>query len=309
MMNINANDFPTLDGVRSYRWMPILLQPIVDSPEQFVIAVAAFGQNEFHLANANALQKLSCLYGKQAEWSRLAVEETLAELLNDISKRGEKAITEPELLFSGFSIGRVGHGDGLSARQVAEFWIDSISSLHDKNESESLISVMFKVDTSALPSEQRRSDQLPTMVLDYVKSFHPELSSFFSEEVHKRKAGKNRLRAHEVEIDYTGNKLVANFGLLKANQTRPSFNVLKRRMWDLKIHRDTKEGKLGARNHELFIKCPRNDEPDITERQIESINRAVDSLMKEADIEQIRLRSFHSVNEIGNELLQLEKVN
>ena len=305
MIELYATDFPSLDDIRPYHWAPVLFQPIMASPEQLVVAVVAFSHGEIHLAVANSLDRLNCFYGMHAEWSRIAIDETLSEFHADISVRAEKAVLEPKLLFSGFAIGSIAQGDGHDATHVAEFWLQSISSLHDGNSIFSNAKELIEVDTS-LMVERNRVDRLPILVFDFVKDKSPTLQRFFSDEVQKRKARRSRLRAHEMQIDFAGSKLVANFGTLQATQTLASFDLLKRRMWDLRVHKDTREGDVTARAHELYVQYPRRDDPQITKRQSDLIDRAVESLISEADTEEIRLRSFHSVDEIGNRLVELE---
>jgi hypothetical protein len=287
MIDLTSNSFPSGGELKTYTAVPIVLRPITDSPERFVIGVIAYNQNELHLEKSNALNKLECLYGANAYSTIALVDAVLTELSSDLINDFEASLRIPEFLFSGIEFGVKFTAEGMSAIQVAIFYMSTLSSLYGQHE------VLSTAPVSKLAERAIRSDELPVLVLEYINSARPELSKFFSEEIQSRKIRKSKFQASRVHIDFAGSRVVANFGTLNVSQTSASFDHLKRRLWDLKIHRDSKEVTNLVREHELYVHFQTKHSPQTSSGQSGQMNEAIHSLTAEADIEDIRLRSYN----------------
>ena len=106
------------------------------------------------------------------------------------------------------------------------------------------------------------------------------------------------LRAHD---------LCANFGTLRAGGIAPSVNVIKRRLWDLKVDRDRDPNGLLVRQHEMIVQSPRlRGSAGHGERQYANIVGGTTGLEAQADQEALRLRPLSTVAEIGEHILTAE---
>lgn len=302
MIDFSASDFPSASGLKPFRWAPIEFSPILDLPERLVVGVSVIGENDFSIKHANSLERLRCLYPDHAdEMGRFIVEAIRAFEQVVVSERAN-AIVDHEFVFLGIRLGKFQETEGFSAADVAQMWLQSVSSLHTNIQT-------FDLQAPDVVSERYYSnsvDRLPNLVWQCVQAQRPELEKYFSEDVRRGRARRSRLRAHEVQLDYSGSRVVANFGTLPVNSTVASIDTLKRRLWDLKINRDTQEGIMFQRKHELFVQHPAYNDPQVSARQSRSISQAVDELIRQADVESIRLRSFQKVDDMAAELLKHE---
>jgi hypothetical protein len=259
-----------------------------------------------HLEAANALRRLECLYGKSAQTAVFAAQVAFDELRSDVSARGLAALKDPKPIMSGISIGEISEGEASSVQQVASSWMSALSSLYSPQE----VAVLEAQVPVAMAEEEeydrRVADRLPILVMDYVIGQRPGLEDFFSSEVRAHKDKRRRRNSHEVFIDFSGSHIVANFGTLLVNNRAQSVDKIKRRLWDLKVDRDRQKDTLMSRMHEMIVHHPAYDDPQITDRQIGNIMGALESLEKQADQEELRLRSLTSVSQIGDHVLRSE---
>jgi hypothetical protein len=297
---IMSNQFPSFEaGVRA-RWAPIILVPISGSYERLVIGVAVANENGFHVEMANALDRLRCLYADDAEGVAYAIDLTADHLRLDIGKRGVRAIVEPQPLLSGVEIGMNREAEGASFEAIAASWMRSLSSLY-RNEQQQ----PFAAD-EAISQAEGVSDQLPVLVMDYVRERREGFFNYFSADLREGRRRRVTGRSHEVLIDFGGSRLVANFGTLRASGIARSVNLIKRRLWDLKVERDRDPQSALLRQHEMIIQSPAKGDPQVTANQQTYLSDALAALEQQADQEQLRLRPLSSVPEIGEHVLRVE---
>ncbi|MFE0755079.1 hypothetical protein ACFW16_14075 [Inquilinus sp. NPDC058860] len=300
-MALSTSNFPRPEGTVRGRWAPIYLSPILGSPERFIIAVAAVGLQGFHIEAANALNRLECLYGVAAETALFAAEVALDELRTALATQGSAALAEGLLVFSGVSVGTVAEGEARSLEQLAKTWMGALSSLYRYEPP------LTTVEAHTEDGGAGASDRLPILVLEHVKQIAPRLSDYFSEHIraHRRRRGQGVAR---ISIDFAGPKLVANFATLQASTQAQAVDLIKRKMFDLKVRRD--EDKKGLpfepREHEMIIFTPPRDSPLLTEKQIERLDEALHELGEQSEREGFVLQAMHAVPEIGQRLLQAE---
>jgi hypothetical protein len=297
--------FPSFERpVRAF-WAPILLSPIRGSYEQLVIGVAVVSDAGFHVEAANALSRLQCLYGSSSDIVIQVAGIVLDELRTDLATRSLTALRDFQPSITGVGIGEIREAEGLTLEAIGSSWMGALSSLYDgtliapevtEEDEESSIEARFEAFVSG--------DRLPRLVLDYVKEQREGFAKFFRTDLvstHRRR------KSHEVQIDFSGSKLVANFGTLQAGQVARSVDLIKRRLWDLKVERDSEGADVFQRRHEMLIQVPAKEDPQVTERQYENLEIAKQALEQQADQEQLRLEAFSSVTEIGNRVLESEE--
>lgn len=303
IINLDSSAFPSLDRSIRARWSPIFLSPIRGSEERFVIGVAVCNQTGFHIEAANALTRLKCLYADQSDIVIQAATIALEELEADLELRGEQALSNFRPLITGVSIGSMRDAEGASMAAIGASWMAALSSLYrcQSPDEENLYDVSEWEDAPA--SEVARGDRLPSLVLDYVVEQRNGLARYFRPDL---RGQQRRRRSHEVTIDYSGSKLVANFGTLQAGHVARSVHLIKRRLWDLKVGRD---GETGAfhRNHELLIQMPSPNDPQVSDKQFKNLQEARLALEEQADQEDLRLEAFTSVEAIGKRVLMAEQ--
>lgn len=303
MLSLLEADFPTNAGFMRAKWAPLLLRPILGSPEQLVIGVAAVNEDAFHLERANSFSRLTCLFSEDASSAILAAQAALDALEADLSSRALAAIAEYRPVFSGVAVGELSEAEGQSLRSIASSWMAALSSIYTESPEITLASDALVASDFAEVARPR--DRLPALVLDYVTSKRPGLDKFFSAEIREQHA-RRRANASAVYIDFAGSKIVANFGTLSANQHAASVDRIKRWLWDLKVDRDNEKDGLANREHEMIVQHPSKTDPQFSERQLDRISEALASLEQQADQEEIRFRPMNTIDQIGEHLLAKE---
>ncbi|WP_166304369.1 hypothetical protein [Bradyrhizobium sp. 2S1] len=303
MLSLLETDFPASTGFVRAKWAPLLLRPILGSPEQFVIGVGAVNQAGFHLERANSFVRLTCLFAADANSAVLAAQAALDAFEADLSSRAIAALAEYQPVFSGVVLGDVGEAEGPSLQSIAASWMASLSSLYSASPEIALTSEAYVAADVAEPARPR--DRLPALILEYVVKRRPGLDQFFSEEIREQHA-RRRTNISGVHIDFAGSRIVANFGTLSVSHHVASVGRIKQRLWELKVDRDSEKGGLAKRNHEMIVQHPAKTDPQFSEKQIQRIEDALGALREQADQEEIGLRPMHTINEIGDHLLAKE---
>jgi hypothetical protein len=301
---LDESAFPALEkGVRAL-WAPIILEPIAGSYERLVIGVAAVNAEGFHVELANALGRLSCLYGEDAAAAVTAVHIAGECLLHDLAQRSFAALREPETAVSGVLIGDCREAEGFSLQQVAASWMAALSSLYDSSLPHDMVDAVPVHEMAAPSGREYTGDRLPFLVFNYVLSQKESFERYFSLDIRNGRARRPRGASHRVVIDFSGPNLVANFGTLKAGALTSSVHLIKRRLWDLKVNRDNVTHEAYRQEHELLLHRPAKDDPQVTERQQENIRDALRSLETQADQEELRLIALDSTEAIGQHVVE-----
>ncbi|MBU4198198.1 MAG: hypothetical protein KJ911_15770 [Alphaproteobacteria bacterium] len=296
----SLSDFPSVDGTVACRWAPILLSPILDSPEKLVIGVAAANSSGFHIERANALVRLRCLFGKSAETAIFASEVAFEELAESLLGAGEEGLKERGLVFTGVTLGDVRAGEGNSLRDVARTWMSAMSSLYELQPDIEL-KVAAISDVAEEPSI-RGGDRLPIMVLEDVVSRNPAYSHFFSEEIRLKR--QRRSKVADIGIDYSSPNLVANFATLGPSAQAKSVDRIKRKLFDLIVQRDAEQSTFLPRAHEMIVYSPGISDPLITEKQREMLDEVHDELGEQSKREEIGFLPVTGIGEITQRILE-----
>lgn len=301
---LKPEQFPRLARPVRAKWAPVLLAPLMGSPEQLVVGVVAVGDSGFYIERANALRRFECLYGKMAETAIFAAEVALDNLATDLAERGLKAITEPRTSFSGVAVGPVSEGEASSLEEVARNWMISLSSLYNADQ---VLALEAKAAHAMMIAEDSGfRERLPLLVLHYVADRRPGLAKFFNADVREQRQRRGRARIQGVIIDFSGSHLVANFGTLMLSNRAISVDRIKRRMWDLKVNRDREINALGERAHEMIVQHSGPDDPQINEGQYAAILETIGDLSEQAEEEEIGFSPMTSVKQIGEHILGRE---
>ncbi|QPM89120.1 hypothetical protein PSAL_003300 [Pseudooceanicola algae] len=302
-ISLDTNMFPQLrDGVRA-RWAPVFFEPISGSYERFVVGVAAFNDQGFHLEWANQLDRLTCLYGPNARGAISAIQIAGEYLQEDLAKRAGRAIGEPDPAVSGIAFGDTREAEGSSLEGIAQSWMAALSSLYlsgmaQDSRSRELVEVAAETEGSG--------DRLPFLVCDYVKSKRVGFTNFFSADLRENRQRRAKRNSQEPVIDFSGSRLVANFGTLKVSSLPRSFELVKLRLWDLNTIQVRDHNSMAARNYEMILQRPAKDDPQVSDKQQNRLEEALKELEEQADDKHLRLRPLETYQQIGDHVLKAE---
>ncbi|MFW8596157.1 hypothetical protein [Cribrihabitans neustonicus] len=271
--------------------------------ERLVVGVAVVNSEGFHVEPANAVGRLHCFYGDDAFATISAIEIAIDHLRNELALRSVEALTDPNHVISGVHVGELRTAEGDSLQAIGKSWMAVLSSLYQEQVEASKI---VASNANVADPQESSGDRLPFLVCDYVKAQRAGYAGFFSSDLREGKQRRNKGSSHKVIIDFSGSKLVANFGTLKAGALTASVNIVKRRLWDLKVERDRDPNSVLDRKHEMILQRPHADDPQLSEKQQENLNEAFEELEHQADQEELRLRALNTVVEIGDHVLKLE---
>jgi hypothetical protein len=296
--------FPGTQDLIKVKWAPIVLSPIIGSPERFVVGVAAVSEFGFHIEEANALNRLSCLYGNSAEPLCFAINIVIHELNQQLSENGAIALENKITSFSNISVGTTLDGESRSVRDLAFTWMASLSSLYrvniDNENSQNVIDFT--------PMKTDKSDNLPVMVHNHVSEIDPNLSKNFSIEIRKMLKRRSATRIASVSIDYDSSKYVANFATLSKSANAQNVDCTKRKLFDLVFKRNQTHDLFSHdRKHELVVQAPAIDSLTLSPIQRERIQSALEDLSEQSKIEGVEFISRPNIEQIGERIIETER--
>jgi hypothetical protein len=304
--SLDAAAFPTFrQSVRAW-WSPILMEPIVGSFERLVIGVAVASSDGFHLEMANALDRLQCLYGAEADSLVYAISLTKEQLHHDLARRSVDALREPKQAISGISLGQCRAAEGETLEAIGRNWMAGLSSLYRTPLRDEIGLVSEPANDPEEVEVIAYGNPLPRQVMDYVISRKDGYYKFFNEDIRDGRKRRFAGRSHEVHIDFAGSRLVANFEPIQPARISGSITTIKRRMWDLKVERDRAPPISEHRLHEMLVFTPSRDDPTLTPKQQANVLEALEALEEQADQEELRFRPLTSIGEIGERILAAE---
>jgi hypothetical protein len=302
-------EFPNNHQLKDGTWRPIYFRSNFDTPERLVAGVVACVDGKWHLQIANALDRLKCLYGKEAQVAIDAVYAGLRRLDADIRSSGR---LPADLVVSGLFLGDERAAQANDAASLSQRWLRTISALHDRQREFELAplyaaSSADEGDSPGRISREIERDRLSVLVFEEMANKVPQSRAMFNQHVRKLSSNESsRLISHEAYIAYDGKKLAANFSTIKAGRNKVSVDIAKRLMWDLEQHREKSRSTLMPQSHDMFIYYPGKNNPQITERQYDNVIGLVENLSDEGRIREINVRAFDRVDSISNYLIEAE---
>lgn len=290
-------DFPVRRSTRKASWAPIYIEPVVGSGERICTAVVAGDDNGFIVVSVPSLDRLSCLYGTQAQALSFANDLALNAIRDWIATRGFIAIEKWSSPVEGVILGASRRGAGESLEDVARTGLLQCASLVEKLAEED--------ETSEAGARTEVSTRrLEKLVREAVVEARPELHKRFDQQFRVNE------RARATRIGFTGNRLIANFGMLVPGQLAILVNNAKAKLWDLEqLRSGALKGmfpQTGTLSFELLLNRVPRDAPQYSDRQMASVEEAGFELEAEADKVQIRARQMTSPGEIATYVLQQE---
>lgn len=302
--DLTTDGFPESIGTRHFKWAPILFHPVQFAQDRHTIGVVVVGGGEAYMLPANRLNKFECLFAGRSESAIFAASVALEAIAAQIKNSGIQAVDRFVSPVSGVVLGDFREAEAHTWEAVANRWLEATSPLFDKPSYRDLIlrdEILMPQAASDKPLPTAR-ERLPLLVLEYIQDRKPTYARYFTPRVSRP---NTRRPSYEAVIDYSGHKIVANFGTLKASHAN-SVNLIKRRMWDLTVDMEKDDLTMLKRDHEMIVQAPAKNDPQISDTQYRNLMSALEVLEAEADTKEIRLRPMTTVQEIGEHLLRAE---
>lgn len=293
--NDNLEFPPRRDRIQA-EWVPIYIEPMVGSGEKLSVAVAVANVDGFLVVPVVALNRLSCVYGKEANALIHAAYIAIQNLNNVLAEKGQEALHDWQPPVDGVSLGRVRIGAGDSLEEIARTGLTACSSLVEK---------LAESDETIAASEGVSPSRLERFIKERVIARKPALEVAFA-----RKFQPNQ-NARSAIIGFVGQRIVANFGLLVPGYVSIQVRDAKAKLWDLaQVQEYVKNDEFGLSHElnrfELLLNRVREDDPAYSERQIHGVQEAIIELEAEADKKEIRCRALTSPDEIAEVILSAE---
>ncbi|GBQ24263.1 hypothetical protein AA0472_1362 [Acetobacter estunensis NRIC 0472] len=298
-LNITSDAFPSLEGMIEANWAPIVLDPTNEGYERLVVGFAAISKDDFLVKKINSVYKLNCLYGENAKSILNFIDLFIDCLINDIAERKIEALSRPSSIVSNIFLGNLRQAAGRNLDEIYKNWARMICSFYEEDDK-------HKIVYSETSRETKEKDRLAKLIVKYVASKKESLVSCFREDL--RISGKRAVPARNgsVQIDFSGVNLTANLGTLNFSSVPTSTRQIKFQMWDLLIDRDNNKNSLFNKKHEMLVFRPANDDPQMSEKQADRVNDAILELEIQAKKEELHLRPFDRISEMGNWLVNSE---
>lgn len=286
---------PRNENVRA-EWMPIYIEPMVGSGERICVGVATANDTGFLVVPVVALNRLECVYGKDAEAILLAADFVVNDLRSALTKSGAVALSDWKPPMEGVYSGRIVRGAGASLEEIARTGLTICASLVER-----LADADEETNSAAGLMSGNRLEQL---VKEKVLSVRPGLEQMFGRQY---KRGEN---VRSVTIGFVGNVIAGNFGALVPQSLASNVDNIRAKLWNLEhLRKDFELPSLVASNvdrFEMLVYRPSNEAPEYSDRQLKSINEAVNALEAEANEQGICFRPFTGYDAIAEVLLEAE---
>lgn len=293
--NISLSFPPRNENVRA-EWMPIYIEPMVGSGERICVGVATANDTGFLVVPVVALNRLECVYGKDAEAILLAADFVVNDLRGALTKSGAAALPDWKPPMEGVYSGRIVRSAGASLEEIARTGLTICASLVER-----LADADEETNSATGLINVNRLEQL---VKEKVLSVRPGLEQRFGRQ---RDLGEN---VRSVTIGFVGNVIAANFGVLVPQSLSVNVNNIKAKLWDLaQLREDFGLPSLVASTvtrFEMLVYRPSDELPQYSRRQIKNISEAVNELEAEADKQEIRFRPYTGHDAIAEVLLEAE---
>jgi len=286
---------PRRNQVRA-EWAPIYIEPVVGSGERLAVGVAVVNTDGFLVVPVVSLNRLNCLYGKEADALVYAAELAITHISNALASKGVEALRSWQPPIEGISLGQVRVGAGSSLEEIARTGLTASSSLVEK---------LADMDESAHPGEEVSTSRLERLIKERVVAKKASLEIAFA-----RRFQPN-LNSRPATVGFVGHRIAANFGLLVPGRLSIQVKDAKAKLWDLAQVQEyvrSKEFDLSPElnRFELLMHRVKEEDPSYSDRQMEDVQKAANELEAEADKKEIRCRALTTPEAIADVILVAE---
>ncbi len=295
--SINNLQFPPRRDRVQADWAPIYIEPMVGSGERLTIGVAVANPENFIIVPVASLDRLRCLYGKENEALIYAATTALDSFTGILAREGQTGLETWATPFEGIIKGSIRAGAGDSLEEIARNALMLCSSLVEK---------LAESDEESEGEKEGMSEgRLERLVKEKVLSSRPMLENAFGA------VFQPSSNVRKTKIGFVGQRIVANFSLLAPSYLGRQVKEAKAKLWDLAqvqeyVHAQEFNLSPELSRFELLLNRVRDDDPQYSDRQIASIQEAVNELEIEADKKEILCRPLLSPDEIAAVIIEAE---
>ncbi|WP_257757870.1 hypothetical protein [Burkholderia glumae] len=264
-------------------WRPIFWEPVSGTGERLMIGAIVEWDGRIRAHRFIRNDVLDCLYGKSAAGVKTLIDTGL-KVLSDIGATGAlKQESMPSLY--GLQAGplRHTHASNLSdALRTAALLYSSLTNL-DK---------LDDIEDIDAPTQDEGNRRFATEIRSRVIEKRPELEDCFGRSATLLDGGT------QTRFGYLSPRSIMHFGVLSPIRQPAGVRDARARLWEL--HRTKERAQLPFAG--LIFGVPREDDPTLSNRQIETMKANLEEIEREADSYQMRFFPVISA-EIGAEIV------
>jgi len=284
--NSDTLEFPPIPGYR-VEWFPIRFEPIQNGGERLTAAIAVIGQDgAVKVVPSFENRQLQCVFG-EASRGIIDLVRAASVSLETHLKNGSSA--------------------GEWKAPSSGFYADTIRTTYVHSLDEAI--VLGAMETACLAANNRtilemdspdvteEEESWARQIRDAALHQAPHLKDAFG------KTFRVRNLTRRTRIDFIGSHLAANFGKVVPHNIGYYVDRSRIKLWNLRIMRDH-FGALGPQRIELLLNIPQVAE---SPGQEEMLKEAIGQIEAEADLEDIRLRTFTEAEGAAGHIVQAER--
>lgn len=276
------------------KWWPVQIEPIAGSGERLTIGVAVASPRGCIVKLAPELERLGCLYDRQA---RILIDAAHVAGVDLRAQIGGAAATTPEwrptFSLEGLTLGLPRVAAGASIDEIADLALAESSSLASR-------AAIFELDeegASPLIGERAPSGRrLRRIVQGLVVARRPQLKAAFNAPIAKT----NRRQAPK--LDFSSGRLAASFDDVSPRSLVDALQAARISIYTLDMHRELDLAARAARHVAYLMISPRDLAQDDSRRLVD----ARGEIRRVAEARAIAVEERSTPIEIANDIVSIE---
>lgn len=253
-------------------WRPVFWEPVSGTGERLVVGAIVKWGDSISAHRFIRDDVLDCLYGKTSHGVRNLIDTGL-QTLSDLSAGGAM-LQEAMPTVLGLEAGPLRHTHALNlsdALRTAALLYSSLTNL-DK---------LDDLDDVDAPSQEEGNRRFSTDVRERVIQARPELEQYFGRTAVLIEGGEH------TKFGFVSPRSIIHFGVLSPIRQPVGLRDARARLWEL--HRAQEIS--GIERAALIFGTPSQDDPTLSPRQVDAMQRNLTEIEKEADSYSMRFVS------------------
>ncbi|TLY38875.1 MAG: hypothetical protein E6K58_14245 [Nitrospirae bacterium] len=287
-------EFPKVPDLRA-TWVPIYIEPIMNSGERLTIGVAAItGKGEALVLPTLREKELRCVFGDQAMSLLETAELALQTLRDHLGKT--HSLDGWESPVSGVVVGQSHLGAGKDLEAILSMAMRLTASFYKEV---SPVDLAVVAETTAAMRAPDEDEQWRREIRELVHRKAPILVRHFGHEKGILPGGGGR----PPKFDYFGSLYVANFGRIKLEKIDEGFDNAKIKLWDLDVLK-ADSMTTGITQYELVLWQPRLNGG--SPRKVKLLRETIAELQIEADKREMKTVPVFDAREASDRIITME---
>ncbi|MCX4195255.1 hypothetical protein OMR07_06420 [Methylobacterium organophilum] len=248
------------------------------------------------------MERLICFFGAAGSEMINFINLAIDAVGDEARQKGRAILEKPVNLGTSFSFGEQNQGSGFALNDIAASWLNKVSMLQSSMSlaAEAAQDMPGAVEViAATLAPARKEKKIVPAVKDELRSIAPQLSINFEKEFHFND------RKVPVKLNYSGERLVADFDRVSPKNIGGSLERVRSKLWVLAEHRDRTRHEV-PRLHEMLVVPTTKQDAIIDQTDMRIVNEACDDIEHEADRREIRFRRFSSTRDLAAHIFRIE---